>query len=570
MIVLGISAYYHDSSAALLVNGKVAAATQEERFTRQKHDNGFPLNACRFCLDFAGIEWKDVDAVVFYEKPFLKFERILTSYITTWPMSLRMFIKVMPVWLKYKLNMRRNIRRILKKEFGYVHNNIRFVKHHLSHAALAYCASGFDNADILVTDAVGEWTTTSVMRANGAQIERIAEQRYPDSIGFLYSAFTQFLGFKVNSDEYKVMGLAAYGDKKCLEFIDFVEKIKTTIVKVSEDGSIHLNLNYFKFHYSDNMIATKKWEKLFGMDARINCSPITCSHENLALAIQAVTKEILSLWVKTAKAGSSSDNLCISGGVALNCAANGVLLRSKRYKRIYIPFAPGDCGCSIGAAVAYDMLVNEHNNYEIRPYLGPQFDDHVIEAVLREKGLKYEYLVENATMCEQTARLIADGNIIGWFQGRMEVGPRALGNRSILADARNPKMKDAVNSRIKFREPFRPFAPSVLEEHSADLFSEAYDSPFMMFTVPVKSDSIPAVTHVDGTARIQTVNKTDNPLYHQLITAFYKLTGCPAILNTSFNVMGEPIVCTPQDAINTFKKSGLDYLVIGHFIVKKI
>lgn len=570
MNILGISAYYHDSSAALLVDGKVVAAAQEERFTRIKHDNGFPANSCRFCLDYAGIELKDIDAIVFYEKPFLKFERILSSYITSWPKSLLMFLKVMPIWLKEKLNMRRNIRKQLKKAFGYAHDNIRFVEHHLSHAALAYCASGYDDTDILVVDAVGEWVTTSVMRVRGTEIECCMAQHYPDSIGFLYSAFTQFLGFKVNSDEYKVMGLAAYGDKDSEECQNFIRKIKSTIVEVKDDGSIRLNLTYFRFHYSDSMIAPKKWMSLFGMDVRISNSPITHSHENLALAIQIVTEEILLSWLHTVKIESGSKNLCISGGVALNCAANGKLFQSGIYNSIYIPFAPGDCGCSIGAAIAYYILSTGNHEYEISPYLGPEFSDDEVQEILKQNGLDYERVPDDTSLCERTARLIADGQIIGWFQGRMELGPRALGNRSILADARNPMMKEAVNSRIKFREAFRPFAPSVLEDRVHTLFSVYNPSPFMMFTFPVISDSVPAITHKDGTARIQTVSEADNPLYHLLITAFYKRTGCPAILNTSFNVMGEPIVCTPQDAVNTFKKSGLDYLVINHFIVKKI
>ncbi|MDE5773831.1 MAG: carbamoyltransferase [Muribaculaceae bacterium] len=569
MKILGVSAYYHDSSAALIVDDTVVAAAQEERFSRIKHDNSFPINACRFCLENACLNLSEIDAVVFFEKPFLKFERLLVSYITTFPRSYKMFTKTIPIWLKDKLNMRRNIRNVLKAEFGYAPSNIKFVEHHLAHAAFAYCTSGFDSADIIVVDAVGEWATTSIFRANQNNIEVVSEERFPDSVGLLYSSFTQFIGFNVNSDEYKVMGLAPYGERNAEETIKFIELITSRIVGIKDDGSIHLNLEYFKFHYSDKMIHTRKWEKLFGIKSRIMGGEITQSHKNLALAIQFVTENILYRLAASSNKSSSNGNLCLTGGVALNCAANGFLLNNSLYKNIYIPFAPGDCGCSIGAAMVYSMLTTGKRYFSLSPYLGPEYSNIEINAALQNSGVHYEKIDDFDEVCSVAARLIDEGHIIGWFQGRMEVGPRALGNRSIIADARKASIKDEVNSRIKFRESFRPFAPSVLAEYADILFKTAVESPYMMFTVPVKTDELPAITHVDATARIQTVTKSDNPLYHNLLSKFHKRTGCPAILNTSFNVMGEPIVCSPTDALTTFKKSGLDYLIIGNYIVKK-
>lgn len=568
MNILGISAYYHDSSAALLVDDTIVAAAQEERFTRIKHDNSFPTNACKYCLDEVGLTIDKIDAVVFYEKPFIKFERILVSSITSFPKSLRMFLKIMPIWLKEKLNMRRLINRELKAIFGNRPKQIKFIEHHLCHAAFAYSASGYDNADILIVDAVGEWATTSIMRANGAKIEVLAEQQFPDSIGLLYSSFTQFLGFKINSDEYKVMGLAPYGEKDSPQTQGYIKLIKEEII--GNNGVFpKLNMSYFSFQYGDRMITKKKWEQLFGIPMRKPSDKVEQSHKNLALAIQIITEEILHGLVLSIKADSNSDNLCICGGVALNCAANGAMLTNDIYRNIYVPFAPGDCGCSIGATLAYSILTTGNVKYSISPYLGPEYSDKEIERTIIESNLNYSFCEAEQELFNRSARLIADGAIIGWFQGRMELGPRALGNRSILADARNPEMKDMVNSRIKFREAFRPFAPSVMEEYADSYFFGCSKSPFMMFTYQITTKELPAITHIDGTARVQTVCESDNSKYYKLLRTFKTLTRCPAILNTSFNVMGEPIVCTPSDAIATFKKSGLDYLVIGNFIVKK-
>ena len=568
MNILGISAYYHDSSAALLVGDTIVVAAQEERFTRIKHDNSFPANACKYCLYDAGLTIDEIDAVVFYEKPFIKFERILVSSMASFPKSLRMFLKIMPIWLKEKLNMRRLIEKELKAVFGCRPKQIKFIEHHICHAAFAYSASGYDNADILIVDAVGEWATTSIMKADGAKIKVIAEQRFPDSIGLLYSSFTQFLGFKVNSDEYKVMGLAPYGETDSPQTKEYIKLIKEKIIR--NDGTFpQLNLSYFSFQYGDRVIQRKKWEQLFGIPMRQPTGELEQSHKNLALAIQIATEDILHGILEYLKANSGSDNLCICGGVALNCAANGAMLSKDIYNNIYVPFAPGDCGCSIGAALAYSILINGKTKHQISPYLGPEYPDNEIEQCLIESDLNYSIYDDEQDLCCYTARLIADGAIIGWFQGRMEFGPRALGNRSILADARNPEMKEMVNSRIKFREAFRPFAPSVMEEYADSYFVGCTKSPYMMFTYLVTTNMLPATTHIDGTARVQTVCESDNPKYYKLLNTFKDLTGCPTILNTSFNVMGEPIVCTPSDTIATFKKSGLDYLVIGNFIVKK-
>lgn len=568
MIILGIAAYYHDSSAAIMVDGKIVAAAQEERFSRVKHDSSFPALACEYCLKESGLSIYDVDTVVFYEKPFLKFERILVSQIISAPKSLPMFLRVMPVWLKEKLNMRKLIAKNLKQIFGKAPKQIEFVEHHLSHAALSYVTSGFSETDILVVDAVGEWATTSILHADESGINIIKEQRFPDSVGFLYSAFTQFLGFKVNSDEYKVMGLAPYGDVNVEETQRFINLIETEMVSIDKQGLPTLNLKYFKFLYSDTTIHRENWERLFGIRQRNNNQEVTQCHKNLAYAIQFVTEKIL-LKVLQSSTVFKSRNLCLSGGVALNCAATGVINKHGIFDSVFTPFAPGDCGCSIGTIAAYCIINRIALERKISPYLGPQFDDNEIQRLLESEGLNYHEFKSEDELCSEVAGQIDDGKIIGWFQGRMEVGPRALGNRSILADARNPQMKDLVNSRIKFREAFRPFAPSVLEEFASELFEGCDCSPYMMSTYYVKTKEIPSVTHVDGTARVQTVSKENNSLYHHLLKSFHRLTGCPVLLNTSFNVMGEPIVCTPSDAIRTFKNCGLDSLFINNYMICK-
>lgn len=568
MNILGISAYYHDSAAAIIVDGCIIAAAQEERFTRVKHDSSFPIEACKYCLAEAKLTLNDIDKVVFYEKPFIKFERILETHIRVAPKSIKTFLKTMPIWLKTKLNMRK----LLKKELsvlGKYNGMIFFSEHHLSHAAFAYYTSEFLDSIILTIDAVGEWTTTSVIYGKNNKLEIIKEQHFPDSIGMLYSAFTYFLGFKVNSDEYKLMGLAPYGDKLSEQTQKFIKLIEKNIVDISNDGSIILNMDYFAYDHSLVMINEKKWKELFGIDKRRENSAITQSHMNLAFAIQFVLEKIIKLLCSTLE--GFSKNLCISGGTALNCSANGMLLKQSSFDAIYVPFSPGDAGAAIGAALfVYHSEEGKNDRVSNKsPYLGPMYTDSEIKHAVEKNNLKYEYIHDFSKLCDITAKLISEGNIIGWFQDRMEFGPRALGNRSILADPRIHNMKDKINQKIKFRESFRPFAPIVLEEYSNDYFDLQIESPYMMFTCPVKNNTLPAITHIDQSARVQTVNREINPKICMLLNSFYKAYGCPVLLNTSFNVMGEPIVCSPKDALSTFEKSGLDYCVIGNYLIKK-
>lgn len=568
MNILGISAYYHDSAAAIIVDGCIIAAAQEERFTRVKHDSSFPIEACKYCLAEAKLTLNDIDKVVFYEKPFIKFERILETHIRVAPKSIKTFLKTMPIWLKTKLNMRK----LLKKELsvlGKYNGMIFFSEHHLSHAAFAYYTSEFLDSIILTIDAVGEWTTTSVIYGKNNKLEIIKEQHFPDSIGMLYSAFTYFLGFKVNSDEYKLMGLAPYGDKLSEQTQKFIKLIEKNIVDISNDGSIILNMDYFAYEHSMVMINEKKWKELFALDKRRENSAITQSHKNLAFAIQFVLEKIIKLLCITLE--GYSKNLCISGGTALNCSANGMLLKQSSFDAIYVPFSPGDAGAAIGAAlfVYYSEEGKNERASNKSPYLGPMYTDSEIKREVEKNNLKYEYIHDFPRLCDKTAKLISEGKIIGWFQDRMEFGPRALGNRSILADPRIHNMKDKINRKIKFRESFRPFAPIVLEEYSNDYFDLQIGSPYMMFTCTVKNNTLPAITHIDQSARVQTVNREMNPKIHMLLNSFYKAYGCPVLLNTSFNVMGEPIVCSPQDALSTFEKSGLDYCVIGNYLIKK-
>ena len=568
MKILGISSYYHDSAAALLIDGVVVAAAQEERFSRIKHDNSFPTNACEFCLNKAGITISDIDKIVFYEKPFLKFERILETNIIYAPRTLRTFLKSMPIWLKERLNLKSLIKKEVNK-LGLFNGEITFTEHHLSHAAFAYYTSGFDDAVILTVDAVGEWTTTSVMLASKNCIKILKEQHFPHSIGMLYSAFTQYLGFKVNSDEYKVMGLAPYGKSDDTITQRYISLIENNMLKMNDDGSIQLNMKYFSYTHSFSMINEYEWNALFGLKKREAKENITDEHISLAFAIQYVLENIIKQIALQHR--QYSENLCISGGTALNCSANGMLLDSSIYRNIYVPCSPGDSGGAIGACLAEYFCDTDHENVHDNssPYLGPEFSSDTISAALAKENLSYECIYDTNELCRKTATLLSHGNIIGWFQGRMEFGPRALGNRSILADPRVGNMKDKINKIIKFREAFRPFAPAVTSEHCAEYFTITQESPYMMFTCDVKNDQLPAITHVDNSARVQTVSYNSNPLFHKLLSSFNEVASCPVLLNTSYNVMGEPIVCTPEDAINTFLKSGLDYLVIGNYIVAK-
>lgn len=569
MIVLGISAYFHDSAAALVKDGAIIAAAEEERFNRIKHYNGFPTIACKFCLEHSGVTINDVDKVVFYEKPFLKFERIIRTHINYAPKGLRTFLKAMPTWLKDKLNMRSTIMRELKDAFG-SSPSVEFCHHHLSHAALAYYTSPYENCAILVIDAVGEDATTSIIKTSRNGFEIVENQVFPHSLGLLYSAFTYYLGFKVNSDEYKVMGLAPYGDKNSEEYKTFRETIVNDIVVINDKGNIELKDQNFTFMYADRMIKDKRWQRLFGIPKRNPSEPLTPTHANLALAIQDVAEEIMLKMASYAKDITGEENICVVGGCALNCAAIGKLHLSSEQGSVYVPYAPGDDGAAIGCAlIASDANARKASNKV--PYWGPSYSDNEVRNTLVASNLRYEYIADFKELCQIVAKELANSLIIGWFQDRMEFGPRALGNRSILADPRQIYMKDKVNAIIKFRESFRPFAPAVLAEHANDIFECGVESPYMSTTFKLrhKQTEFPAITHVDNTSRIQTVSSSQNGRFYKLLNAFYELTGCPLVLNTSFNVMGEPIVCSPSDAIRTFNESGIDILVMNNFIIRK-
>ena len=569
MTVLGISAYFHDSAAALVKDGAIIAAAEEERFNRIKHYNGFPTIACKFCLEQSGVTINDVDKVIFYEKPFLKFERIIRTHINYAPKGLRIFLKAMPTWLKDKLNMRSTIMRELKDAFGFS-PSVEFCHHHLSHAALAYYTSPYENCAILVIDAVGEDATTSIIKTTRNGFEIVENQVFPHSLGLLYSAFTYYLGFKVNSDEYKVMGLAPYGDKNSEEYKTFRETIVNDIVAINDKGNIELKDQNFTFMYADRMVKDNRWQRLFGIPKRNPNEPLTPTHANLALAIQDVAEEIMLKMASYAKDITGEEDLCVVGGCALNCAAIGKLHLSSEQGSVYVPYAPGDDGAAIGCAlIASNAKARKASNKV--PYWGPSYSDNEVRNTLVASNLRYEYIADFKELCQIVAKELANSLIIGWFQDRMEFGPRALGNRSILADSRQTYMKDKVNAIIKFRESFRPFAPAVLAEHANDIFECDVESPYMSTTFKLKRNQqeYPAITHVDNTSRIQTVSSLQNGKFYELLKAFYKLTGCPLLLNTSFNVMGEPIVCSPSDAIRTFTESGIDILVINNFIIRK-
>lgn len=569
MTVLGISAYFHDSAATLVKDGAIIAAVEEERFNRIKHYSGFPIFACKYCLEQAGMTIKDVDKVVFYEKPFLKFERIIRTHINYAPKGLRTFLKAMPTWLKEKLNMRSTIMRELKDTFG-SSPSVEFCHHHLSHAALAYNTSPYETCAILVIDAVGENATTSIIKATRNGFEIVESQMYPHSLGLLYSVFTYYLGFRVNSDEYKVMGLAPYGDKSSEEYKTFKETIANDIVAIFDKGNIELKEHNFTFMYAERMANDNRWQRLFGIPKRKPNEPLTSTHANLALAIQDVAEEIMLKMARYAKNITGEENLCVVGGCALNCAAIGKLYLSSEQGNVYVPYAPGDDGAAIGCAlIASGSKDRKASNRA--PYWGPSYSDDEVRNTLVATNLQYEYIADFKELCHIVAQELANSLIIGWFQGRMEFGARALGNRSILADPRQSYMKDKVNAMIKFREAFRPFAPAVIAEHANDIFECDVESPYMSttFKLKQKQKEYPAITHVDNTSRIQTVSSLLNDKFYELLNVFYELTGCPLVLNTSFNVMGEPIVCSPSDAIRTFTESGIDILVMNNFIIRK-
>ncbi len=560
MKILGISCFYHDAAACLLDEGRVVAAAQEERFTRKKHDWNFPKNAIQYCLDKGGIGISDLDAVGFYEKPFVKFERILKTYIATWPAGFLSFLKAMPLWMRQKIWMSH----VIEKELKYK-GPIYYGEHHLSHAASTFYASGFEEAAVLTVDGVGEWTTTSLARGKGLDLEILEEIHFPHSLGLLYSTFTYYLGFKVNSGEYKVMGLAPYGKPR------FYNPILEHLIDLKPDGSFRLNQNYFSYTYGLRM-AGKRFEKLFGVPRRKSENALEDVHFDLAASIQKVCDEAMLRIARHAHEVTHLPRLCLAGGVALNCVSNGKILREGPFKEIFVQPAAGDAGGAYGVAsfISHALLREPRVMRWEHAYTGPTYLEDQIRDVLNREGAVYNRMV-NGKLPEIVAKKIAEGQVIGWFQGGAEFGPRALGHRSILADPRDPQMKDKVNLKIKFRETFRPFAPVVLEEECPDYFQLSQESPFMLLVAPVREDrrAIPSVTHVDGSARVQTINRKQDPLFYDLISEFKKLTGIPVIINTSFNVRGEPIVGSPEDAWRCFMRTKMDCLVMGPFLLEK-
>jgi carbamoyltransferase len=557
--ILGISCFYHDSAACLIQDGRLVAAASEERFTRKKHDEGFPHRAIEYCLRAGGLTAKDLDYVGFYDKPFLKFERLLSTYLSTFPKGFRSFSKAMPIWLKEKLWIPQTIRKELKYE-----GKILFTEHHLSHAASAFLVSPFKEAAILTVDGVGEWATASYGVGRDRSIDLFKEIRFPHSLGLLYSAFTYYLGFKVNSAEYKVMGLAPYGVPR---YLDQVRRL----IEIKDDGSFELDMRYFSYHHGLRMV-NGRFAELFGAPPRDPESKLEQKHKDIAASVQKVTEEVMLKMTSYLHRETGMENLCLAGGVALNCVANGRILREGPFKDLFIQPAAGDAGGALGvAAYIYHSLLDQPRTAPMdHAYLGPEYSEEEILETFTRYGATYRRL-ERDDMVREVAALIEGQTVIGWFQGRMEFGPRALGSRSILADARNPENKDVVNLKIKFRESFRPFAPTVLEEKIGEYFEIDRPSPYMLLVAPVREGKrvIPSVTHVDHSARIQSINRRQNPLYYDLIREFERRTGVPVIINTSFNVRGEPIVCSPDDAYLCFMRTHMDYLVAGPFLLDK-
>jgi carbamoyltransferase len=593
MLILGISAFYHDSAAVLLDDGAIVAAAQEERFTRKKQDSSYPRNAIDYCLQEAGIDLDDVDYVAFYDKPFLKFERLIETYVALAPRGLKSFQMAMPLWLKEKLFQKHLLVKELSAHGGAsnTRDNLLFSEHHFSHAASAFFPSPFDEAVVLTLDGVGEWTTTAVAIGKGSELRIVKEIHFPHSIGLLYSAFTYYAGFKVNSGEYKVMGLAPYGEPR------FKDLILENIVDLKNDGSFRLDQSYFD--YCTGLTMTNgKFARLFGEPVRKpDKDPLTQFHMDLAASIQAVTEEVVLRLTRSLAAEYGIPNLCMAGGVALNCVANGKILSDGAFQNLWIQPAAGDAGGALGAALAAYHIELKQPRKKVGTdrmqgaYLGPSFEQSDIEKRLEEAGAVFHSLT-NEEIIEQTAQALADGKAVGWFQGRMEFGPRSLGGRSILGDPRSPEMQRILNLKVKYRESFRPFAPSVLREEISNWFQMDYDSPYMLLVANVKKEirrqmtpeeealfgidklnvvrsEIPAVTHVDYSARIQTVHQDTNPRYHSLIKAFQEKTGCPVIVNTSFNVRGEPIVCTPEDAFRCFMGTEIEILACGNSLLRK-
>jgi carbamoyltransferase len=559
--VLGISCFYHDAAAALLKDGEIVAACQEERLSRKKHDSEFPARAVRYVLKEAGIGPEQLDAVGFYDKPLLKFERMLSTYVATFPRSFNSFRKAIPVWLHEKLWVPSLIRKELKPYKG----PILFAEHHMSHAASCFLPSPFEEAAILTVDGVGEWATASFGVGKGRDITLFKEIRFPHSLGLLYSAFTYYLGFKVNSAEYKVMGLAPYG--KPVHF----ERIMKEMVHLNDDGSFKLNMKYFSYDYGLTM-TNGAFDEFFGGPPR---KPETWMNErefDIAASVQKVCEEVVLKMVNYIQRETGLENLCMAGGVALNCVANGRVIRETRMKNLFVQPAAGDAGGAVGVAHYIYNTVHRQPRGKAwsHAFLGPAYSDAEIARYLDSTGARYRTLSDRE-LVDGTARRLSEGNVVGWFQGRMEFGPRALGGRSILADPRDPKMRDTLNMKIKFREGFRPFAPSVLADKAPDWFEIEGDSPYMLLVAQVREGKrvIPSVTHVDNSARLQTVTRAESPLYYDLIAEFGRLTGVPVVINTSFNVRGEPIVCTPHDAYLCFMRTNMDHLVLGHHVLDK-
>lgn len=560
MNILGISCFYHDAAAAIIRDGQLVAAAQEERFTRLKHDAEFPVRAINYCLRQAGISVGELDYVGFYDKPFIKFERLLYTYLATFPKSLPSFLKAMPVWLKDKLW----IPQLIRNELDY-DGPILFSEHHQSHAASAFLVSPFQEAAILTIDGVGEWETTTYGVGEGTTIRLLKRIHFPHSLGLLYSAFTYYLGFKVNSAEYKVMGLAPYGEPV------YYDVIMNELIRPKEDGSYKMNMKYFGYDYGLTM-TNGKFVRLFGRPRREPESAMDQFHKDMAASIQKVTDELMVRMANHLYEETKMKNLCLAGGVALNCVANSKILQRTPFEDLFIQPAAGDAGGAVGVAyhIFNSLLKKERNFVWHDAFLGPEFSEDEIQEYLDGLGIeKVNYGREE--LLRETARLIAEQHVVGWFQGRMEWGPRALGNRSILADARNPENQSRVNLKIKFRESFRPFAPAVLMERSAEYFDLDRPSPYMLLTAQVREEKrhIPSVTHVDRSARLQTVAREENPMFYDLIREFERRTGCPVLINTSFNVRGEPIVCTPHDAFKCFMRTDMDYLVMGNAMLDK-
>ncbi|WP_119270106.1 carbamoyltransferase family protein [Taklimakanibacter deserti] len=593
MHVLGLSAFYHDSAAAIVADGRIIAAAQEERFTRKKHDSNFPLQAISYCLKAAGRSLDEIDHIVFYDKPFLKFERLLETYMAFAPRGFASFRMAMPIWLKEKLFQKSLLGKELRKidEKWKAPEKLLFAEHHLSHAASAFYPSPFEEAVVLTMDGVGEWATTSVAIGRGAELTVEREIHFPHSLGLLYSAFTYFTGFKVNSGEYKLMGLAPYGEPR------YAKIIRDNLIDLKPDGSFRLNLDYFDYCTGLTM-TNSRFDELFGGPPRRADQLLTQREMDIAASIQLVLEEAVLTLTRSLAKETGLANLCLAGGVALNCVANGKVLRDKTFANIWVQPAAGDAGGAVGAALtAYHGLcggarkVPASGDAMAGAYLGPSYDQADIEARLSQAGAKFE-VVDDVTLLSRSADALADGKAVGWHQGRMEFGPRALGNRSILGDPRSPKMQSVLNLKVKFRESFRPFAPSVLREHVAEWFELDTDSPYMLMVADVVQDrrktmseeeqklfgidklniprsDIPAVTHVDYSARIQTVSADTNPRYHALISAFKERTGCPVLVNTSFNVRGEPLVCTPEDAFRCFMGTDIEVLAVGNCYLRK-